>query len=41
VADAIQRLVDAGADAIVFQPLNGDPACLDEYIRDLMPRLKP
>lgn len=40
-ADAIQRLMVAGADSIVFQPLNGDPTCLDEYIRYLMPRLKP
>jgi alkanesulfonate monooxygenase SsuD/methylene tetrahydromethanopterin reductase-like flavin-dependent oxidoreductase (luciferase family) len=40
-AVAVQRLTDAGADSIVFQPLNGDPDCLDEYIRDLMPRLKP
>ncbi len=41
VTDAIQRLAAAGADSIVFQPLNGDSDCLDEYIRDLMPRLKP
>jgi len=34
---AIQRLDDAGADSIVFQPLNGDPACLEEYIRFLLP----
>ncbi len=40
VADAIQRLAAVGADSIVFQPLNGDPDCLDEYIHDLMPRLK-
>ena len=40
VAGAIQRLIDAGADSIVFQPLNGDPDCLDEYIHDLMPQLK-
>lgn len=40
-ADAIQRLIAAGADSVVFQPLNGDPACLDEYIRYLMPLLKP
>ena len=40
VAGAIQRLIDAGADSIVFQPLNGDPNCLDEYIHDLMPQLK-
>jgi alkanesulfonate monooxygenase SsuD/methylene tetrahydromethanopterin reductase-like flavin-dependent oxidoreductase (luciferase family) len=36
-ANAVQRWVDAGADSIVFQPLNGDPDCLDEYIRFLMP----
>jgi len=41
VTDALQRLAEAGADSIVFQPLNGDPACLDEYIRYLMPLLKP
>ena len=40
-ANAIQCLSAAGADSIVFQPLDGDPACLDEYIHDLMPRLKP
>ena len=40
-ADAIQRLIAAGADSVVFQPLDGDPACLDEYIRYLMPLLKP
>jgi len=39
-ADAILRLAAAGADSIVFQPLDGDPACLDEYSRDLMPRLR-
>lgn len=38
-AAAIHRLAAAGADAIVFQPLNGDPACLDEYARLLMPEL--
>jgi alkanesulfonate monooxygenase SsuD/methylene tetrahydromethanopterin reductase-like flavin-dependent oxidoreductase (luciferase family) len=40
VTDTIQRLAAAGADVIVFQPLNGDPDCLDEYIRYLLPRLK-
>ncbi len=39
-AAAIQRLIAAGADSVVLQPLNGDPACLEEYIRYLMPRLK-
>jgi hypothetical protein len=38
--EVIRRLSAAGADSIVFQPLNGDPDCLDEYIRDLMPQLK-
>jgi 5,10-methylenetetrahydromethanopterin reductase len=40
VAEAIQRWIATGADSIVFQPLNGDPACLDEYARYLMPLLK-
>jgi alkanesulfonate monooxygenase SsuD/methylene tetrahydromethanopterin reductase-like flavin-dependent oxidoreductase (luciferase family) len=38
--DLIQRTLDAGADSLVLQPLNGDPACLDEYIQFLLPRLK-
>ncbi len=37
VAESIQRLISAGADSVVFVPLNGDPDCLDEYIRYLMP----
>ncbi|MDZ4718101.1 MAG: LLM class flavin-dependent oxidoreductase [Roseiflexaceae bacterium] len=41
VTESIRRLIAAGADSIVFQPLDGDPACLDAYIRELMPRLKP
>jgi 5,10-methylenetetrahydromethanopterin reductase len=40
VSAGIRRLVDAGADAIIFQPLNGDAACLDEYARYLMPLLR-
>jgi alkanesulfonate monooxygenase SsuD/methylene tetrahydromethanopterin reductase-like flavin-dependent oxidoreductase (luciferase family) len=40
VARALARWRDAGADTIVFQPLNGDPDCLDEYARELMPLLK-
>lgn len=40
VMDALQRLAAAGADSIVFQPLDGDPDCLDEYIRYLMPLLR-
>lgn len=35
----IRRLFEAGADSIIFQPLNGDPDCLDEYSRYLMPLL--
>jgi alkanesulfonate monooxygenase SsuD/methylene tetrahydromethanopterin reductase-like flavin-dependent oxidoreductase (luciferase family) len=37
VAEAIQHWVETGVDSIVLQPLNGDPACLDEYIRYLTP----
>lgn len=40
-ADAIQRSIAAGANTIIFQPLDGDPGCLDEYIRDVLPLLKP
>jgi alkanesulfonate monooxygenase SsuD/methylene tetrahydromethanopterin reductase-like flavin-dependent oxidoreductase (luciferase family) len=40
VIESIQRLVDAGADSIVFQPLDGDEDCLEEYIEYLMPRRK-
>lgn len=36
----IRALADAGADSVIFQPLHGDPDCLDEYIQYLMPRLK-
>lgn len=39
-AGSIQRLVDAGADTVIFQPLDGDADCLEEYTRYLMPRLK-
>jgi 5,10-methylenetetrahydromethanopterin reductase len=38
---SITRLAEAGADSIVLQPLDGDPACLDEYIRYLLPVLLP
>lgn len=41
VTDILQRLIAAGPSSIVFQPLDGDPDCLDEYIQYLMPRLKP
>lgn len=39
VTGALQRLVGAGADTLVFQPLDGDAACMDEYARYLMPQL--
>ncbi|HEU0294466.1 MAG TPA: LLM class flavin-dependent oxidoreductase [Anaerolineales bacterium] len=38
--DSIQSVFAAGADCIIFQPLDGDPVCLDEYSQYLMPRLK-
>jgi alkanesulfonate monooxygenase SsuD/methylene tetrahydromethanopterin reductase-like flavin-dependent oxidoreductase (luciferase family) len=41
VMSLLQRLIAAGPTSLVFQPLEGDPDCLDEYIRYLMPRLKP
>jgi alkanesulfonate monooxygenase SsuD/methylene tetrahydromethanopterin reductase-like flavin-dependent oxidoreductase (luciferase family) len=41
VVEALQRWVAAGVDSVVFQSLNGDPDCLDEYTRYLMPLLKP
>lgn len=40
VAEAVQRWMDAGADSVVLLPLNGDPACLEEYERYLMPLLR-
>lgn len=40
VREAIQRWVETGVDSVVLQPLNGDPECLDEYIRYLMPLRK-
>lgn len=36
----IQHLLDAGADSVVFQPLDGDADCLEEYTQYLLPRLK-
>ncbi len=41
VVASIERLAAAGVDSVAFQPLDGDPACLDEYIRYLMPLLRP
>ena len=35
VARAIHERYIAGADAIIFEPLDGDPACLDEYLNYL------
>lgn len=35
----VRQRFEAGADSVIFQPLNGDPGCLDEYIRYLMPEL--
>jgi 5,10-methylenetetrahydromethanopterin reductase len=40
VHSAVKRWFEAGADSVVFQPLNGDPGCLGEYIRYLMPLMK-
>ncbi len=40
VATSIRNLAAAGADAVILQPLNGDAACLEEYIRYLMPLFK-
>jgi alkanesulfonate monooxygenase SsuD/methylene tetrahydromethanopterin reductase-like flavin-dependent oxidoreductase (luciferase family) len=37
----ITRLAEAGADSIVLQPLDGDPTCLDDYIKYLLPSLLP
>jgi len=39
-AAAIMRLVEAGADEVILQPLHNDPDGLDEFIRYLMPLLK-
>ena len=38
--ESLQHLTNAGADSIVFQPLDGDEDCLEEYIQYLLPRLK-
>jgi 5,10-methylenetetrahydromethanopterin reductase len=40
-AESIQCWIEAGVDSIVFQPIDGDPDCLDEYTRYLLPLLKP
>jgi 5,10-methylenetetrahydromethanopterin reductase len=39
VAGALPRWIETGVDSLVFQPLEGDPDCLDEYARYLMPGL--
>ena len=38
VRQALRRWIDAGIDHLVLQPLDGDPECLDEYARLLMPK---
>lgn len=40
-AQTVQCLFAAGADSVVFQPMDGDPHCLEEYIRYRMPQVKP
>lgn len=37
VAEGICRRFEAGADTVIFQPLNGDPQCLEEYARYFKP----
>ena len=37
---SIRRMIDAGADSVIFQPLDGDLACLEEYSQYLMPHVK-
>jgi alkanesulfonate monooxygenase SsuD/methylene tetrahydromethanopterin reductase-like flavin-dependent oxidoreductase (luciferase family) len=39
-AASIRRLAEAGANSVLLQPMDGDPDCLDEYIRYLLPALK-
>lgn len=39
-ADSIQCWMATGVDSLVLQPLNGDPDCLEEYSRYLMPLLR-
>ena len=38
-AAALPQWFEAGVDTIVFQPLDGDPDCLEEYARYLAPLL--
>lgn len=40
VAATLQRWFKAGVNTLILQPLGGDPACLDEYVRYLMPILR-
>lgn len=40
VLAGIRRMAETGVDAIILQPLDGDPACLDEYAKYLMPELR-
>ncbi len=37
---AIERWVETGVDSLIFQPLEGDADCLEEYIRYLLPLIK-
>jgi len=39
-SETIEHLTDAGAQSVILLPLEGDPNCLDEYIRYLLPALK-
>ena len=39
-ADAVLRLAEVGVDTVVLQPADGDPGCLDEYARYLLPLLR-
>lgn len=36
----IERLVEAGSDSVILQPLRNDASCLDEYAQLLMPHIK-
>jgi alkanesulfonate monooxygenase SsuD/methylene tetrahydromethanopterin reductase-like flavin-dependent oxidoreductase (luciferase family) len=36
-AASIARLGEAGADAVILQPLSGDPDCFEAYLRYLLP----
>lgn len=40
VAGSLRRWTQSGVASLIFQPLNGDPDCLDEYARYLAPLLE-